>query len=53
MGEVEYLGHMIDAMGIHPKKDKVPAIHDAPIPQDITQLRALVALLNYSETCLF
>ena len=36
MGEVEYLGHMIDAMGIHPQKDKVRAIHDTPIPQVIT-----------------
>ena len=45
--KVEYLGHMIDANGIHPLEDKVRAIHEAPIPQDITQLRAFVGLLNY------
>ena len=44
---VEYLGHMIDATGIYPKVDKVRAIHEAPIPQDVTQLRAFVGLLNY------
>ena len=37
-GQVEYLGHMIDAKGIHPMEDKVRAIHEAPIPQNITQL---------------
>jgi len=46
-GQVEYLGHMIDAKGIHPMEDKVRAIHEAPIPQNITQLRAFVGLLNY------
>ena len=45
--QVEYLGHMIDATGIHPMEDKVRAIHEAPIPQNITQLRAFVGLLNY------
>ena len=45
--QVEYLGHMIDTTGIHPMKDKVHAIHEAPIPQNITQLRAFVGLLNY------
>jgi len=38
---------MIDANGIHPTEDKVHAIHEAPMPQDITQLRAFVGLLNY------
>ena len=44
---VEYLGHMIDATGIHPTEDKVHAIHEAPIPHDVTLLRAFVGLLNY------
>ena len=38
---------MIDASGVHPTKDKLHAIKEAPIPQDITQLRALVGLLTY------
>ena len=46
-GQVEYLGHMIDATGIHPTEDKARAIHEAPTPHDITQLRAFVGLLNY------
>ena len=45
-GQVEYLGHKIDATGIHPTEDKVRAIHEAPIPHDVTQLRAFVGLLN-------
>ena len=46
-GQVEYLGHMIDATGILQSEDKVRAIHEAPTPHDITQLRAFVGLLNY------
>ena len=42
-----YLGHLIDATGIHPTKDKVRAIKEAPVPSDITQLRAFVGLLKY------
>jgi len=30
-------------------EDKVCAIHEAPIPQDIAQLRAFVGLLNYYD----
>ena len=44
---VEYLGHTIDTTGIRPMEDKVRAIHEAPVPQNITQLRAFVGLLNY------
>ena len=36
---VEYLGHSILADGLHPTKEKIRAIVDAPIPQSITQLR--------------
>ena len=45
--QVEYLGHVVDATGIHPTKDKVRAIKEAPLPKDITQLRAFVGLINY------
>ena len=38
---------MIDTMGIHPMKDKVCATLEAPIPQNVTRLRAFVGLLNY------
>ena len=45
--EVEYLGHRIDGMGIHPTEKKVEAIKRAPQPQDVSQLRAFVGLMNY------
>ena len=40
--QVEYLGHCIDAMGIHPTKNKVRAISEAPTPANITQLKLLL-----------
>ena len=41
---VEYLGHVVDSEGLHVTPSKVQAVIDAPVPQDLTQLRAL---LNY------
>ena len=43
--QVEYLGHMIDTTGIHPMEDKVRAIHEALVPQNITQLNTRFAYL--------
>ena len=43
----EYLGHVIDARGIHLTKDKVQAVEEAPVPNDITQLRVFVGLIKY------
>jgi len=34
--EVEYLGHHIDAKGIHPTEKKMEAIKRAPQPQDVS-----------------
>ena len=45
--EVEYLGHSISAQGIRPLSGKVRAIRDAPWPQDISQLRSFLGMLNY------
>ena len=44
---VEYLGHNISAEGLRPTNEKIRAITEAPVPQDITQLRAFLGLLNY------
>ena len=44
---VVYLGHRIDAQGLHPTRDKVEAIQQAPAPQNSTELRAYLGLLNY------
>ena len=35
---VSYLGHQIDAQGLHPLPDKVAAVLEAPLPQDVAQL---------------
>ena len=44
---VVYLGHCIDAQGLHPTRDKVAAIQQAPTPQNCTELYAYLGLLNY------
>ena len=44
---VEYLGHHISAEGIRPTQEKIRAIMEAPAPQDVTQLRAFLGLVNY------
>ena len=44
---VEYLGHLIDSQGLRATKSKVEAIVNAPIPQNVQQLRSFLGLLNY------
>uniref|UniRef100_K7F1W6 ribonuclease H n=1 Tax=Pelodiscus sinensis TaxID=13735 RepID=K7F1W6_PELSI len=44
---VEYLGHIIDATGLHKSPSKVKAIVEAPPPQNVSQLRSFLGLLNY------
>ncbi|XP_060799470.1 uncharacterized protein K02A2.6-like [Neoarius graeffei] len=44
---VEYLGHIIDAAGLHKSPEKVRAIIEAPAPADISQLRSFLGMLNY------
>ena len=45
--EVEYLGHKISAAGLQPSDKKIQAIIDAPQPQDVTQVRAFLGMVNY------
>ena len=45
--QVEYLGHEISQKGLHPTKEKVRAIVEAPAPQNITQLKSCLGMLNY------
>ena len=40
--KVEYLGHIIDADGLHPNQEKVKAINEAPKPQNVTELRSFL-----------
>ena len=44
---VSYLGHRIDAEGLHPLPDKVQAIVDAPDPQNVQELKSYLRLLSY------
>ena len=44
---VEYLGHVITDKGIHPTKAKVLAVQNAPVLQDIVQLKSFLGLINY------
>ena len=44
---VEYLGHLIDANGLHATDSKLKAIRDAPQPKNVQELRAFLGLLNY------
>ena len=43
----KYLGHEIDAEGIHPTNDKVLAIENAPPPQNVQELRSYLGLIHY------
>ena len=44
---VTFLGHRIDANGLHPLPDKVQAIKEAPKPRSVTELKAYLGLLTY------
>ena len=43
---VEYLGHKIDAEGLHALPEKVEAVVSAPEPRNIQELRSFLGLLN-------
>ena len=44
---VDYLGYHVDAQGLHTMPSKLDAITHAPEPQNVTQLRSFLGLLNY------
>ena len=44
---VVYLGHRIDAEGLHPVSEKVEALQDAPTPTNVSKLKAYLGLLSY------
>ena len=44
---VSYLGHKIDAEGLHPLPDKLEAIKSAPTPTNVTELKSYLGLLTY------
>ena len=44
---MEYLGHQVDALGLHTTTDKVDAVVQAPVPKNVQKLRSFLGLLNY------
>ena len=44
---VTYMGCVISASGISPTEEKVEAIKQAPRPENLTQLRAFLGVINY------
>ena len=44
---VTYLGHVIDDKGLHPTREKLDAIRDAPAPKDVTALKSFLGLLMF------
>ena len=45
--KVQYLGHVISADGLQPSESKTRAISAAPPPQNVSQLRSLLGMVNY------
>lgn len=45
--EVSYLGYKINQCGLHTTDDKVSAIKNAPIPENLVQLQSFLGLVNY------
>ena len=41
---VEYLGHVIDRDGLHPLREKVRAIQEAPEPTNVSELKSFLGL---------
>ena len=44
---VTFLGHRIDATGIHPTAEKVQDVTNAPVPTNVAELRSYLGLINY------
>ena len=44
---VEYLGHVVDAQGLHTTKGKQQALADAPTPTNVSELCSCLGLINY------
>jgi hypothetical protein len=44
---VQYLGHIIDAEGLHPITDKIEAVQQAPPPRNVSELKSYLGLLAY------
>uniref|UniRef100_A0A5S6QM96 RNA-directed DNA polymerase n=1 Tax=Trichuris muris TaxID=70415 RepID=A0A5S6QM96_TRIMR len=44
---VNYLGHRIDADGVHPTDERIAAIKQMPLPTNVQELRSFLGAVNY------
>ena len=44
---VEYFAFVVDRDGIHPSPRKVQAIQEVPVPENPTELKSFLGLVNY------
>ena len=47
VSSVSYLGHKIDAEGLHPLPDKLLAVESASTPRSVSELKSYLGLLTY------
>ncbi len=47
VNSITYLGHKINAEGLHSPEEKVSAITEAPAPNSVVELKAYLGLLTY------
>lgn len=45
--EAVYLGLKVDADGLHPVEEKLDAIRKAPVPQNVSELRSFLGMVQY------
>jgi len=44
---VKYLGHVIDAEGLHPILERIEAISRMPVPTNVHELKSFLGMVNY------
>ena len=45
--QIRFLGHIVSAEGVSPDPEKVKAVRDWPVPRNLYEVRAFVALASY------
>lgn len=45
--QISYCGHVIDKAGLHKSNEKTNAVENAPTPENVSQLRSFLGLVNY------
>lgn len=44
---IKYLGHIVDANGVHTDPEKVAAMREMPSPNNVSELRSFLGMVNY------